>query len=101
MEIRLRFAPSPTGYLHIGSARTAFFNWLFAKKKSGKFILRIEDTDIERNREETVGTILDSMKWLGMDWDEGPDVGGDFGPYRQSERLDIYKKLSEKMLEEG
>ena len=101
MEIRLRFAPSPTGYLHIGSARTAFFNWLFAKKKSGKFILRIEDTDIERNREETVGTILDSMKWLGMDWDEGPDIGGDFGPYRQSQRLDIYKKLSEKMLEEG
>ncbi|MHB1376443.1 MAG: glutamate--tRNA ligase [Candidatus Humimicrobiaceae bacterium] len=101
MEIRLRFAPSPTGYLHIGSARTAFFNWLFAKKKSGKFILRIEDTDIERNREETVNTILDSMKWLGMDWDEGPDIGGDFGPYRQSQRLDIYKKLSEKMLEEG
>ena len=101
MEIRLRFAPSPTGYLHIGSARTAFFNWLFAKKKSGKFILRIEDTDIERNREETVGTILDSMKWLGMDWDEGPDIGGDFGPYRQSQRLAIYKKLSEKMLEEG
>jgi nondiscriminating glutamyl-tRNA synthetase len=100
-EIRLRFAPSPTGYLHIGSARTAFFNWLFAKKKSGKFILRIEDTDIERNREETVGTILDSMKWLGMDWDEGPDIGGDFGPYRQSLRLEIYKKQSEKMLEEG
>ncbi len=101
METRLRFAPSPTGYLHIGSARTAFFNWLYAKKTSGKFILRIEDTDIERNREETVGTILDSMKWLGMDWDEGPDIGGDFGPYRQSHRLDIYKKLSEKMLEEG
>ena len=100
-EIRLRFAPSPTGYLHIGSARTAFFNWLYAKKKSGKFILRIEDTDIERHREETVGTILDCLKWLGMDWDEGPDAGGDFGPYRQSQRLDIYKKLSEKMLEEG
>jgi nondiscriminating glutamyl-tRNA synthetase len=100
-EIRLRFAPSPTGFLHIGSARTAFFNWLYAKKKSGKFILRIEDTDIERHREETVGTILGSMKWLGMDWDEGPDKGGNFGPYRQSERLDIYKELSEKMLEEG
>ncbi|MHB1274791.1 MAG: glutamate--tRNA ligase [Candidatus Humimicrobiaceae bacterium] len=100
-EIRLRFAPSPTGYLHIGSARTAFFNWLYAKKKSGKFILRIEDTDIERHREDTVGTILDCMKWLGIYWDEGPDVGGDFGPYRQSERLDIYKRLSEKMLEEG
>ena len=101
MKIRLRFAPSPTGYLHIGSARTAFFNWLFAKKKSGKFILRIEDTDIERNREETVETILDSMKWLGMDWDEGPGIGGDFGPYRQSQRLDIYKNLSAKMIEEG
>ena len=100
-ETRLRFAPSPTGYLHIGSARTAFFNWLYAKKKSGKFILRIEDTDIERHREDTVETILDSLKWLGMDWDEGPDAGGDFGPYRQSERLDIYKNISDKMLDEG
>ena len=100
-EIRLRFAPSPTGYLHIGSARTAFFNWLYAKKKSGKFILRIEDTDLERHREDTVETILESLKWLGMDWDEGPDIGGDLGPYRQSERLDIYKKYSEKMLDEG
>lgn len=100
-EIRLRFAPSPTGYLHIGSARTAFFNWLYAKKVGGKFILRIEDTDVERHREDTISTILGSMKWLGMDWDEGPDTGGNYGPYRQSERLDLYKKYAQKLLDEG
>ena len=85
-SIRVRFAPSPTGYLHIGSARTALFNWLFAKKSGGSFILRIEDTDIERHMEETIGLITDSLKWLGITWDEGPDIGGRFAPYRQSER---------------
>ncbi|MCE5330125.1 glutamate--tRNA ligase [bacterium] len=99
-ETRLRFAPSPTGYLHIGSARTAFFNWLYAKKTGGKFILRIEDTDIKRHQEDTISTILDSLKWLEIGWDEGPDVGGDYGPYRQSERLGIYKDYAQKLLEE-
>ncbi len=88
--IRVRFAPSPTGYLHIGSARTAFFNWLFVKKSGGNFILRIEDTDIGRHMEETVSLIMESLKWLGITWDEGPDIGGVFAPYRQSERTAIY-----------
>ena len=99
-EIRLRFAPSPTGYLHIGSARTAFFNWLYAKKVGGKLILRIEDTDIKRHQEDMVSTITDSMKWLGINWDEGPDIGGDYGPYRQSERLAIYRKYAQKLLDD-
>jgi nondiscriminating glutamyl-tRNA synthetase len=97
-EIRLRFAPSPTGFLHIGSARTAFFNWLYAKKTGGKFILRIEDTDIERHQEESVNKIYSSMKWLGLDWDEGPEAGGKYGPYRQSLRTSIYRELAEKLI---
>jgi glutamyl-tRNA synthetase len=100
-NIRLRFAPSPTGYLHIGSARTAFFNWLYAKKTGGKFILRIEDTDIKRHKEDTINTIIDSLKWLGLNWDEGPFAGGNYGPYRQSERQDIYIKYAYKLLNEG
>ena len=100
-EIRVRFAPSPTGYLHIGSARTAFFNWLFAKKMNGKFILRIEDTDIGRHQENTINTILNSLKWLGINWDEGPDIGGKYGPYRQSQRLEIYKEYASKLINEG
>jgi len=99
--VRVRFAPSPTGYLHIGSARTAFFNWLFAKKTKGKFILRIEDTDMTRHMEEAINLIMDSLKWLGMDWDEGPDIGGNFGPYRQSQRKDIYISQAEKMISDG
>ena len=99
-QVRVRFAPSPTGYLHIGSARTALFNWLFAKKSGGKFILRIEDTDIQRHIEETIDLIIDSLKWLGINWDEGPDIGGSFGPYRQSQRIEIYKNYAEKLLEE-
>ena len=74
-EVRVRFAPSPTGPLHIGAARTALFNWLFAKKNKGKFILRIEDTDIERSSEQSINTIIDGLKWLGLDWDEGPAIG--------------------------
>jgi len=87
---RVRFAPSPTGYLHVGGARTALFNWLYARHRGGKFILRIEDTDEARNTEEARQAILDGMRWLGMDWDEGPEVGGDFGPYFQSQRKAIY-----------
>ncbi|MDD5659522.1 MAG: glutamate--tRNA ligase, partial [Actinomycetota bacterium] len=99
-KTRVRFAPSPTGYLHIGSARTAFFNWLYAKKTGGKFILRIEDTDIKRHQENMINTILDSMKWLRIIWDEGPDIGGNYGPYRQSERLEIYRNYAQKLLKE-
>jgi nondiscriminating glutamyl-tRNA synthetase len=95
---RVRFAPSPTGYLHIGSARTALFNWLFARKSGGSLILRIEDTDIERHMEETIGLIMDSLKWLGINWDEGPDIGGAFAPYRQSERTAIYNIYAEKLI---
>lgn len=92
-EVRVRFAPSPTGYLHIGGARTALFNWLFARKMGGKLILRIEDTDIERLKEDSVSQILTSLKWLGINWDEGPEAGGEYGPYYQSERFDIYKNM--------
>ncbi|WP_300378024.1 glutamate--tRNA ligase [Brachyspira sp.] len=100
-EIRVRFAPSPTGFLHIGNARTALFNWLYAKAINGKLILRIEDTDQERSTKEAVDMAIKSLKWLGIDWDEGPEVGGDYGPYFQSERLNIYKKYTEKLMEEG
>jgi len=93
MEIRTRFAPSPTGSLHIGGARTAIFNWLYARHNGGKFILRIEDTDRSRSTEESIEEIIDAMKWLGLDWDEGP--------FRQSKRLDIYKGMAEKLLETG
>ncbi|MCP4291783.1 MAG: glutamate--tRNA ligase [bacterium] len=89
---RVRFAPSPTGFLHVGGARTALFNWLYARSQGGTFVLRIEDTDQERSTEESYSAILRGMEWLGMDWDEGPHKGGDFGPYKQSERLDIYNK---------
>ena len=88
---RVRFAPSPTGFLHVGGARTALFNWLYARSQSGTFVLRIEDTDQERSTEESYAAILRGMEWLGLDWDEGPGQGGDHGPYLQSERLDIYK----------
>src|SRR5438477_2193330 len=94
--IRVRFAPSPTGFFHIGSARTALFNWLYARHTGGVFILRIEDTDKERNSEAFLNIIYDSLAWLGLNWDEGPKVhgsgGGAHGPYRQSERSNIYKQ---------
>jgi len=98
-NVRTRFAPSPTGYLHIGGARTALFNWLFARKHGGKFILRVEDTDKERNTDEARAAIFEGMKWLGMDIDEGPEQGGDFGPYNQSERHDIYAKWFQKLVD--
>lgn len=100
-EVRVRFAPSPTGYLHIGGARTALFNWLYAKKNGGKLVLRIEDTDTERLKEDSVSQILTSLKWLGLNWDEGPEVGGNVGPYYQSERKDIYKKMCQQLVDEG
>ncbi|MFD1124023.1 glutamate--tRNA ligase [Lentilactobacillus raoultii] len=99
--IRVRYAPSPTGHLHIGNARTAIFNYLFARHNKGKFIIRIEDTDTKRNVADGEKSQLENLKWLGLDWDEGPDIGGDFGPYRQSERNDIYKPLLQQLLDEG
>jgi len=100
MTTRVRFAPSPTGYLHIGGVRTALFNWLWARKTKGAFVLRIEDTDQERSTPESRQIILDSMKWLGLDWDEGPEVGGKYGPYTQMERLGSYKEHAEKLIRE-
>ncbi len=100
-EVRVRFAPAPSGKLHIGGARTALFNYLFAKKYNGVFVLRIEDTDVERSKPEFEKEIMESLKWLGIEWDEGPDVGGNYGPYRQSERREIYKKYIEKLLQEN
>lgn len=92
MSVRTRFAPSPTGYLHVGGARTALFNWLFARKHGGTFILRVEDTDEKRNTADAYTVIYDGLRWLGLNWDEGPEIGGDFGPYFQSERNAIYEK---------
>jgi nondiscriminating glutamyl-tRNA synthetase len=97
-KIRVRFAPSPTGYLHIGGARTALFNWLYARHYKGTFILRIEDTDQVRSTEEAVNVILEGMKWLGLDWDEGPGKEGKYGPYYQMQRLPLYQKYTEKLL---
>ena len=100
-SVRVRFAPSPTGFFHIGSARTALFNWLYARHTEGTFVLRIEDTDKERNTEEALQVLLDGMKWLGLDWDEGPDLGGDYGPYFQSQRQPIYDEYLQKLKDAG
>ncbi len=100
-EVRVRYAPSPTGHLHIGNARTALFNYLFARSQGGKFIIRIEDTDIKRNIEGGEESQLTYLKWLGMNWDESIDVGGDYGPYRQTERLDIYREYWQDLLDRG
>lgn len=100
-EVRVRIAPSPTGDPHVGTAYTALFNYVFAKKNKGKFVLRIEDTDQTRAKSSSEAMILTSLKWLGLTWDEGPDVGGKFGPYRQSERLPIYKEYSQKLVDNG
>ena len=100
-EVRVRFAPSPTGYLHIGGVRTALYSWLWARQNEGTFILRIEDTDKERSTEESIQVVLDSMRWLGLDWDEGPEAGGDHGPYVQSERLAIYADYAERLITSG
>ncbi len=99
--MRVRFAPSPTGHLHVGNARTALFNWLLARGRQGTYILRIEDTDAERSTREAELSILEDLRWLGLDWDEGPDVGGPHGPYRQSERLELYRSVAEDFLARG
>jgi len=101
MPPRVRFAPSPTGYLHVGGARTALFNWLHARQTGGAFILRIEDTDVERSSDEMVQGILDGLRWLGLDWDEGPEVGGPHAPYFQSQRLDRYRAIAHELLAAG
>jgi glutamyl/glutaminyl-tRNA synthetase len=96
--MRVRFAPSPTGQLHVGNARTALFNWLLAHGKDGTFILRIEDTDAERSTRESEASILEDLRWMGLDWDEGPDVDGQHGPYRQSERLHLYASYANELI---
>ncbi len=100
-NIRVRFAPSPTGFFHIGSARTALFNWLYARHTGGTFILRIEDTDTARNTDESLKVLVDGMRWLGLDWDEGPDVGGEYSPYFQSQRGAIYQEYIQKLRDNG
>ena len=95
-----RFAPSPTGYLHVGGARTALFSWLFAKKSGGKFILRIEDTDTKRNTPTAAEQVINDLRWLGINWDEGPEVGGPSGPYPQSERRELYDKYIKQLIDE-
>ena len=97
--VRVRFAPSPTGKLHVGGARTAIYNWAFARACGGTFILRIEDTDPTRSTEENTQVILNAMKWLGLDWDEGPEVGGECGPYFQTQRFDTYAEALERLKE--
>jgi glutamyl-tRNA synthetase len=99
--VRVRYAPSPTGFPHVGNIRTALFNWLFARHTGGKFIVRIEDTDVARTVPGALEAILDSLRWLGLDWDEGPEVGGNFGPYFQSERLAIYQEIADRLIKEG
>src|SRR5579871_4957494 len=99
--IRTRFAPSPTGFLHVGGVRTALFAWLVARQAGGQFILRIEDTDKAREVEGSEQHIMDSLRWLSIEWDEGPDKDGDHGPYRQSQRLEIYKDWAQKLIDKG
>src|SRR3954470_2917783 len=101
MPPRVRFAPSPTGYLHVGGARTALFNWLFARRHGGAFVLRIEDTDTERSSWDMVTGIVEGLRWLGLDWDEGPHVGGPHAPYFQSERLERYRAAAGQFLAGG
>src|SRR5260221_14033813 len=98
MAPRVRFAPSPTGYLHVGGARTALFNWLFARRLGGVLVLRIEDTDVERSSDAMVDGILDGMRWLGLEWDEGPKIGGPYAPYFQSERLHRHRPKAAPLL---
>ena len=100
-KIRVRFAPSPTGYVHVGNARTALFNWLFARHHKGTLVLRIEDTDVERSEKRYETQLLEDLKWFGLDWDEGPDKGGPFAPYRQSERLENYRRHAIELIDAG
>lgn len=101
MTVRVRFAPAPSGSIHVGNARTALFNWLLARHHDGVFVLRIEDTDRSRVSEESYRAVLEDLRWLGLDWDEGPEVGGPYGPYRQSERLDTYRSVVSRLMEAG
>src|SRR5918997_3087522 len=100
-QIRVRYAPSPTGMLHVGGVRTALFNWLFARKNDGVFVLRIEDTDLERSTEESVEQLKRSLRWIGLEWDEGPEIGGPHGSYRQTERFGLYRDAAQKLLDSG
>ena len=100
-DIRVRFCPSPTGNPHVGMVRTALFNWAFARHTGGTFVFRIEDTDSARDSEESYEALLSSLRWLGLDWDEGPEVGGPYGPYRQSQRRENYTALVQQLLESG
>lgn len=99
--VRVRYAPSPTGYPHVGGVRTALYNWLFARHHGGKFILRLEDTDLSRSTEESARAMLEGLRWVGLDWDEGPDVGGPYGPYRQTERRELYQRYAARLVEAG
>ena len=99
--VRCRFAPSPSGSIHVGNARSALFSWLFARHHGGAFVLRVEDTDASRVSEEAFHGVVDSLRWLGLDWDEGPDVGGPHGPYRQSQRRDLYAEQVERLVTDG
>src|ERR671922_939810 len=99
--MRLRFAPSPTGQLHVGNARTALFNWLLARHHGGTFILRIEDTDFERSTKESERAIIEDLRWMGLDWNEGVEAGGEKGPYRQSERIDSYRSHARTLIDRG
>lgn len=100
-QVRVRFAPSPTGALHVGGARTALYNWLMARQTDGKFLIRVEDTDLARSTRQSEDIVLRDLAWLGLQWDEGPSVGGECGPYRQSERGDIYKQFADKLIQDG
>ncbi len=100
-KVRVRFAPSPTGQVHVGNARTALFNWLFARQQGGAFVLRIEDTDLERSEARYEAQLIEDIKWLGLDWDEGPDVGGPYPPYRQSDKWQVYRDHAERLVSEG
>ena len=100
-NVRVRFCPSPTGNPHVGMIRTALFNWAYARHTGGTFVFRIEDTDTSRDSEQSYTDLLDSLRWLGMDWDEGPEVGGPHGPYRQSQRMDIYADIAGTLLASG
>ncbi|HEX4925165.1 MAG TPA: glutamate--tRNA ligase, partial [Bdellovibrionales bacterium] len=100
-KVRVRFAPSPTGYLHVGGARTALYNWLYARNTGGTFILRVEDTDQARSTERALKEQISDLRWLGINWDEGPEAGGAYGPYKQSERLHIYREHADKLLAQG
>ena len=101
MGVRTRYAPSPTGYLHVGGAWMAFFNWLFARHAGGKFVIRIEDTDRSRSTQAYEESIIEDLRWLGIDWDEGPDVGGPYGPYRQTERTAFYHESAAALVARG